>query len=57
MGPRLGRGRPGATDFVEFEARLAETKDVVDPVLFLLSDQCEVLNGAKIPIEGGFWST
>jgi L-xylulose reductase len=37
--------------------RFAETKDVVDPVLFLLSDQCEMLNGAMIPIEGGFWST
>lgn len=24
---------------------------------FRLSDQCEMLNGAMIPIEGGFWST
>lgn len=34
----------------------AEIKDVVDPIMFLLSDQSEMINGATIPIDGGFWA-
>eukprot|EP00035_Acanthoeca_spectabilis_P020618 m.433826 g.433826 ORF g.433826 m.433826 type:complete len:269 (-) comp17624_c0_seq1:189-995(-) len=34
--------------------RFAEIEDVVDPILFLLSDRSSMINGAMIPIEGGF---
>lgn len=36
--------------------RFAEIKDAVDPILFLLSDQSEMINGATLPIDGGFWA-
>lgn len=34
--------------------RLAEVEDVVDPILFLLSNRSAMINGAMLPIEGGF---
>merc|ERR1719456_2186481 len=37
--------------------RFAEVEDVVDPILFLLSDASSMLNGSVMPIEGGFAST
>jgi L-xylulose reductase len=37
--------------------RFAEVEDVVDPILFLLSDASAMLNGSVMPIEGGFAST
>ena len=30
-----------------------ELKDVVYPVLFLLSDKSDMINGARLPIDGG----
>jgi NAD(P)-dependent dehydrogenase (short-subunit alcohol dehydrogenase family) len=33
---------------------VAEVQDVVDPILFLLSDRSLMINGAMVPIEGGF---
>ncbi len=30
-----------------------EVKDVVHPILFLLSDQSDMINGSCLPIEGG----
>ena len=32
----------------------SEVKDVVDPILFLLSDKSEMINGTCLPIEGGY---
>jgi len=37
--------------------RFAEIEDVVKPILFLLSDDASMINGAFVPIDGGFLST
>eukprot|EP00123_Amoebidium_parasiticum_P016481 comp23451_c0_seq1/m.39130 comp23451_c0_seq1/g.39130 ORF comp23451_c0_seq1/g.39130 comp23451_c0_seq1/m.39130 type:complete len:245 (-) comp23451_c0_seq1:245-979(-) len=37
--------------------RFAEVVDVVDPILFLLSNESQMLNGVTLPIDGGVWST
>jgi L-xylulose reductase len=34
--------------------RFGEVKEVVDPVIYLLSDQSSFINGHCLPIEGGF---
>lgn len=34
--------------------RFAETQDVAEVILFLLSDAAKMLNGVTLPIEGGF---
>lgn len=34
--------------------RFGEVKEVVDPVVFLLSDKSSFINGTLMPIEGGF---
>mmetsp|Transcript_38011 Transcript_38011/g.73634 ORF Transcript_38011/g.73634 Transcript_38011/m.73634 type:complete len:259 (-) Transcript_38011:189-965(-) len=34
--------------------KFCEVEDVVNPVMFLLSDEAAMINGAMIPIEGGF---
>lgn len=34
--------------------RFGEVKEVVDPVIFLLSDSSSFINGTLLPIEGGF---
>eukprot|EP00041_Stephanoeca_diplocostata_P006478 m.87016 g.87016 ORF g.87016 m.87016 type:complete len:311 (+) comp16381_c0_seq1:124-1056(+) len=34
--------------------RFAQVQDVVDPILFLLSDRSGMVNGTHLPIEGGF---
>ncbi|XP_011701588.1 PREDICTED: L-xylulose reductase [Wasmannia auropunctata] len=34
--------------------RFADVEDVVDPVIFLLSDRSSMINGACLPIDGGF---
>jgi len=34
--------------------RFAEVKDVVHPVLFLLSDKSDMINGITLPVDGGF---
>lgn len=34
--------------------RFAEVREVVDPIIFLLSEQSSFINGHSIPIEGGF---
>lgn len=34
--------------------RFGEVDEVVDPVIFLLSDQSSYINGHSIPVEGGF---
>ena len=33
---------------------LSEVKDVVHPILYLLSDKADMINGATLPIDGGF---
>ncbi len=35
--------------------RFAEVKDVVDAVVYLLSDKADMINGATLPIDGGVW--
>jgi len=37
--------------------RFAEPSDVVWPVMFLLSDGASMINGATIPIDGGYWAS
>ncbi|CAM4772405.1 unnamed protein product [Rotaria magnacalcarata] len=37
--------------------RFAEVEDVVDPIIFLLSDKSQMINGAALPIDGGFLAT
>ncbi len=32
---------------------ITETEDVVNSVLFLLSDKASMINGAMLPIDGG----
>ena len=44
-GPMLARTPVG---------RFAETDDVAEVILFLLSDQAAMLNGLALPLEGGF---
>lgn len=34
--------------------RFGEVKEVVDPILFLLSDRSSYINGQMLPVEGGF---
>jgi L-xylulose reductase len=34
--------------------RFGEVKEVVDPIIFLLSDNSSFINGTMMPIEGGF---
>ena len=34
--------------------RFGEVKEVVDPILFLLSDRSAYINGQMLPVEGGF---
>lgn len=31
-----------------------EVSDIVNPILFLLSDESAMINGAILPIDGGF---
>ena len=37
--------------------RFAEVNEVVDPVLFLLSDSSKMVNGTTLPIDGGYLAT
>lgn len=34
--------------------RFAEVREVVDPIIFLLSEQSTFINGHSLPIEGGY---
>ena len=34
--------------------RFGEVKEVVDPIVYLLSDQSSFINGHILPVEGGF---
>eukprot|EP00039_Didymoeca_costata_P020444 m.341282 g.341282 ORF g.341282 m.341282 type:complete len:270 (+) comp19980_c0_seq1:53-862(+) len=36
--------------------RFADTNDVVDPILFLLSEESSMCNGVMLNIDGGFWA-
>lgn len=33
--------------------RFGEVKEVVDPIIYLLSDNSSFINGVRLPIEGG----
>lgn len=37
--------------------RFAEVQEVVDAVLFLLSDKSSMITGVTLPIDGGFTNT
>lgn len=37
--------------------KFAEVEDVVEPIIFLLSDKSQMINGVGLPIDGGFLST
>ncbi len=34
--------------------RITEVEEIVNPILFLLSDQSSMVNGTTLPIDGGF---
>uniref|UniRef100_A0A0A9XW67 D-erythrulose reductase n=1 Tax=Lygus hesperus TaxID=30085 RepID=A0A0A9XW67_LYGHE len=34
--------------------RFAEVEEVVDPILFLLSDKASMISGIEVPVDGGF---
>lgn len=34
--------------------RFGEVREVIDPIVFLLSEQSSFINGHHLPIEGGF---
>ena len=36
--------------------RFAEEVDVVNVIVFLLSERAAMINGSTVPVEGGFWS-
>ena len=36
--------------------RFAEVKDILNPVMFLLSDNSDMINGHHLPADGGFLS-
>lgn len=36
------------------QGKFAEVEDVVRPIMFLLSDQSDMINGIRLPIDGGF---
>ena len=36
------------------QGRFAEVEDVVNPVMFLLSDNSDMINGTMLPVDGGF---
>ena len=38
-------------------SRMAEEKDVVHATLYLLSDKADMINGAILPVDGGYWCT
>ena len=40
-----------------FRARFAEVPEVVHPIMFLLSDRASIINGAMLPVDGGFLVT
>ncbi len=33
---------------------ITEVEEIVNPILFLLSDQSSMVNGTTLPIDGGF---
>jgi len=37
--------------------KFAEVKDVVNPILYLLSDKSDMISGVMLPIDGGFLAT
>ncbi len=38
-------------------SRMAEEKDIVNATLYLLSDKADMINGAILPVDGGYWCT
>ena len=36
--------------------RVAEVEDIVKPVIFLLSDNSDMINGNHLPVDGGYLS-
>ena len=46
---RLEEGHPASFAMIS-----TEVKDVVNPILFLLSDQSEMINCTTLPVDGGF---
>lgn len=59
-GARAARGRrcaPAMRDRNESRGcARAEIEEVVDAVVFLLSDRSTMINGAMLPIDGGYWA-
>jgi len=46
------RGRPMLNRIPQ--GKFAEVDDVVRPIIYLLSDQSDMINGVQLPIDGGF---
>ena len=39
------------------QGKFAEVEDIVNPVMFLLSDNSDMINGTMLPVDGGFLAT
>ncbi|XP_057311600.1 L-xylulose reductase-like [Hydractinia symbiolongicarpus] len=39
------------------QGKFAEVKDVVHPILYLLSEKSDMINGVMLPVDGGFLAT
>ena len=54
----LNRLNFNITDFRSFTigsfSYFPEVKDVVHPILYLLSDKADMINGVTLPIDGGY---
>lgn len=40
-----------------FNFRFSEVHEVVNAIIFLLSDKASMINGVELPIDGGFLAT
>ena len=49
--------RPGGADWFMNRVlmkRIGETREIVDPVIFLASDMASFITGTVLPVDGGF---
>ena len=54
---KVGWSDPAKSDHMKAkipQGKFAEVKDVVHAILYLLSDQADMINGTTLPVDGGF---